>query len=82
MTAPACDQDDTHLHDVPRCVVVIEGCALIFDHEIAALFPSNARHIAERCVQLLERHGLIDVPDTPPVPWPAPDARTWHGETL
>jgi len=82
MTTPACDRDDIHLHDVPRCVVVIEGSALIFDGEIAALFPAWARHIADRCVELLERHGVVDVPDTAPSAWPAPDARTWHGKTL
>jgi hypothetical protein len=74
--------DDPHLHQLRRCVIVIEGTALLFDQEIVALFPTSARHIADRCVALLDRYGLIDVPDTPPSPWPAPDGRTWHGKTL
>lgn len=77
-----CDQPDAHLHYLPRCMVVIEGKAVVIDGRVVALVPASSTTIAERIVQLLTRHGLLDVPDTPPPAFPPPDLRTWHGQTL
>lgn len=46
-------------------------------YDTGALTAAATSHlVAERLAELLERHGLADIPDTPAGltrPWPAPD---------
>ena len=70
--AEPCADNEPHLHDC-NVAVYVRGCALYLDQQIAALFPESTRPIAERCVQLLQRHGLADIPDGM---YPPPDPTT------
>ena len=51
------------------CAIVASGnrgplSMLVFEGAVVAIFTAGHVHIADRVAQLLERHGLADVPDT------------------
>ena len=51
------------------CAIVSSGnrgplSMLVFEGAVVAIFTAGHVHIADRVAQLLERHGLADVPDT------------------
>lgn len=74
MSDEACTTE-AHLHTCGN-VHISDGMswAIVFEGGIAALVLDD-QLIGPRLVELLNRHGLIDVPTTPfagPVPWPAP----------
>lgn len=75
-TSDACS-DEPHLHGTMTVLLLFHGSALLVDRQIVGLFPSAAGPVARRCVELLARHGLADIPDTAAAvtgPWPPP---TW-----
>lgn len=67
---------DPHLHPVAGFTLIAGGYAVIADHRVLAIVPADRADIAARIVELLARHGFVDVPDTPAevaCPWPPPD---------
>lgn len=68
---------DLHLHEYRgRCSIdVHRGYRGLFlgDAQVAVF---SAGPLAERCLELLERHGLADVPDLLLPTWPPPDPAT------
>jgi hypothetical protein len=73
MTCP----DRPHVHQQPPVVVVFAGWTVVVGHDRSApLLLCAERVVAERVAELLDRHGLVDVPDTPAAavcPWPPPN---------
>lgn len=66
--------NEPHTHKV-HGAFYIHGRCIVLDHQIIAMIPAGATHLADRIVELLARHGITDIPDTPAelCPWPAPD---------
>lgn len=69
---------DAHVHTgvfVPWIVA-----HAIVDHSRSAVMFASDRQLADRVAELINRHWLVDVPDTPadlacPTPWPPPIGR-------
>lgn len=73
--ADACGPEP-HVHAVGPVVLVFSGRAVFMDGEVVALVPTYSPATADRIAELLQRHGITDIPDTPAsiaCPWPAPD---------
>ena len=66
--------NDAHAHP-HRNGFFVTGFAVCLDDGVAAVVVDLP--VAERIAELLRRHGLADIPDTPPAVWPPPDLRTW-----
>lgn len=66
---------EVHLHRVWPQLALVSGW-LIAGDGVDRLVTGD-REVAERVAVLLERYGLVDVPDTVAAlcPWPAPDPR-------
>lgn len=58
-----------HVHPV-QGLLVFHGYGVMLDHNAVALCTDAT--VADRLVELLERHGLLDVPDSLASPWPPP----------
>ena len=56
--------DQPHTHPLPRPFMFVTGHWCSFEGD---LIVTCNRTIAERIAVLLDRHGLIDIPDTIPV---------------
>lgn len=70
---PSCP-DGLHTHPVTRLVVWTPH--VVFDGSRIVAIADRAE-IAERIAELLDRHGLADIPDDPAaLTWPAPDPNT------
>jgi hypothetical protein len=57
---PACP-DGPHVHAVSPLLVRFDGYAVFVDRDTAVL--TTERHVAERIAELINTHGLADVPD-------------------
>lgn len=69
------DRPHVHHHAAPG-VLIFRGWSIALDHhDDRTILLCNDEHVAERVAELLDRHGLIDVPDTPAAacPWPPPN---------
>ena len=54
-----------HIHPVPvPTLVVFRGAQLALDDQLLALCPSEV--VANRLAELINQHGLLDVPDHVP----------------
>lgn len=78
---PACPAG-RHVHAYDRTIgtFVVATPVIAWDDDIP-LFITGDHALADRIVELLERHGLADVPDdasTIAAPWPAPDPKDRH----
>jgi len=72
MTCP--DRPHVHHHPGPQ-LVLFSGWAVAIDHGAITQLLTNDELLANRVAELLDRHGLVDVPDTPEAavcPWPPP----------
>lgn len=70
-----CDHAEPHLHPVYGPVFIRPGAsqAIVLDGRAVGLMFDQV--VADRVVNLLARHGLLDVPDSPTssfCPWPPP----------
>lgn len=74
---PACPSG-RHVHLVRHVTLVDPGCYLVVD-DASWMAIATTPELAERIVELLDRHGLADVPDDASAitaPWPAPNPDT------
>lgn len=73
---PSCPSG-AHVHPVGPTLLAFAGAAVFVDRDTAIL--CNERHVAERIAELINTHGLADVPDHIPdeLLWapPCPDDR-------
>ncbi len=73
---PACP-DGAHVHQVG--MLIIPSAYAVVDDTVGVIALDRA--VADRVAELLNRHGLADVPDdasTITAPWPAPDPKDRH----
>jgi hypothetical protein len=72
-----CDSRIAHIHPIPARLAVMEGWAVI-DHTRQLAVLAFDETVADRLAELINRHGLADVPDdasaltTPPSPGTGP----------
>jgi hypothetical protein len=68
---------EAHVHVMPMPIIIVRGPArlLMLDHAGIGIFDSEV--IAARVAQLLNEHGLLEIPDSPAIelPWPPPAGR-------
>lgn len=63
--------ENTEFHTVPYCgLVAFHGHLLIDGQRVVAMITD--RDVADRICDLLDEHGLVDVPDDLTCPWPPP----------
>lgn len=64
-----CDDRSPHLHFAPEAMLVFAGPVLVMEGHPVALCLDEV--VARRLVELLDQHGLGDVPSVWS-PWPSP----------
>ena len=77
MSCDQCSAGAAHLHQLPMPVMFLpDVCqAVALDGKLVAVVPTWNPLFGERIVELLNRHGLIDIPAAPfatVCPWPPP----------
>jgi hypothetical protein len=66
---PSCP-DEVHMHFLPPNLCVVSGW--VIEGRGVPLIVSTDETVAARVAWLLDRYGLVDVPDAP-CSWPAPN---------